>query len=318
MPGKDAEDEQWQTVTRSDKKRIMRKGRVSRKTTPQTVATATKVTARAATLTGNNEMIQFTDRVEDADTLVQLILECQSLLVTTDMWNHFHQVIEKKTESMHVNVNDIQQLICYGIGNFSQTSTHHYSASLWQLAFALCLREDPMFHVMSRIYYHDPCTTEVERNVLHTLHVEWIPENERGQRCVHSVPTLFFLPHCPRTLYENVMKTNWEHVTQCSSHIYMIGNSIRDMCELMRQPSEQQPPPFSAYPCLRFLLPYTHEYALTTSKRDKKESPGNIVGAFNDTFLIEWNAIPANEETWSLPYESVSQVNELSQDPELL
>lgn len=48
-----------------------------------------------------------------------------------------------------------------------------------------------------------------------------IPTNECGQRSV-AARTVFFMPHCPRTLYENALASNWS--VDALSDIVVVGN----------------------------------------------------------------------------------------------
>ncbi|CAG8590354.1 2186_t:CDS:2 [Paraglomus brasilianum] len=76
----------------------------------------------------------------------------------------------------------VVDIVCYGIGSIESSILSRY-----QLALALLLRE-----------------------LL-----------QRGQRVI-SQPTLFFMPHCPLSLYDNVLSANWEK--HRLEQLIMIGN----------------------------------------------------------------------------------------------
>lgn len=142
----------------------------------------------------------------------------------------------------------LEELVCYGIGNFSENHSSRY-----QFALALCLRDllfetsspgdvetaaaadpaaaDPAAAVASTagpaILVYDPVMGETEMAILAALGCGTL-ENEEGKRsCCRcgeagkgggggdpgggspARPTLFFMPHCPQRLYSNVLWANW-------------------------------------------------------------------------------------------------------------
>ncbi|XP_033030651.1 SRR1-like protein isoform X2 [Lacerta agilis] len=77
------------------------------------------------------------------------------------------------------------QCVCYGIGNFSSCVQARY-----QLAFLLLLLE----------------------------------ELKEGKRCIHN-PTIFYMVHCGKALYNNLLWSNWS--IEALSRTVIIGNSFK-------------------------------------------------------------------------------------------
>lgn len=133
----------------------------------------------------------------------------------------------------------LREIVCYGVGKFSESNNSRY-----QLALALCLRSSLLSigddeaaetssggeggHVEPRgtspeMLFFDPVLDDVEKAILARLGCRLIEENEQGKRrcCgaprsnetpaaeLRLQPTLFFMPHCPQRLYSNVLWANW-------------------------------------------------------------------------------------------------------------
>lgn len=160
-----------------------------------------------------------------------------------------HPPSERGIESDNCSANDIgdlpeghkgfSEIVCYGIGPFGKEMQPKY-----QLALAICLRElllpdisrEPaegndggeegpsgIRPVHPKLLVFDPILGDIEKAILAKLGCGVIETNEKGKRScctpsrpddaratmLHCRPTLFFMPHCPRPLYSNVLWANW-------------------------------------------------------------------------------------------------------------
>jgi len=82
---------------------------------------------------------------------------------------------------------------------------------------------------MPSIHLFDPMLSSLEKVVARSLGVELIHENEEGKRQV-TRPTLFFMPHCPQALYNNVLWSNWGLGL---SRVLILGNSLRNYAQAL-------------------------------------------------------------------------------------
>ncbi|XP_046581840.1 SRR1-like protein [Haliotis rubra] len=114
------------------------------------------------------------------------------------------------------------ECICYGVGNISGNIIAQY-----QLGLVMALREDFKLD-QDRCFMFDPVFTEGEKQTLRDLHFSIIPVNEEGKRRCPR-PALFFLPHCGKAFYNNLLWCNWQPQTLCN--IVIIGNSFKAMVE---------------------------------------------------------------------------------------
>jgi len=296
--------------------------------------------------------------------------------------NH-HDDDENTTTTATANANAlavVKEIVCYGIGNFSQrcwlsTSTN-YSAPLWQLALALELQQQlqrqQQVAVSSKleqqsssccvnIIYFEPLITELERQILENEYgITVLSQNERGMReatttkgsssnqqynenkyanrddnsdnknsnktstkttndtieaCSQASSslsssitfvTVFFMPHCPKGLYENVLWANWNALNQPQppqqikkNTICIIGNSLVTYVEREHSLSttatattttrdrriETISSTTGNNSCLELIQPYVTERLVPYTKRDVRDMPGYFEAAFNDTYV---------------------------------
>eukprot|EP00960_Hanusia_phi_P045279 757137-Hanusia_phi.AAC.4 len=109
----------------------------------------------------------------------------------------------------------ITRMICYGIGNFSSSAS-----SLLQISLARLLKES--FQIVSSSLF-DPVMTEAERAAAQSLGFI-IPEEDEVGLCATNSDSLFFMPHCGRRLYSNVLRANWG--PRNLARIVIMGNSF--------------------------------------------------------------------------------------------
>lgn len=134
------------------------------------------------------------------------------------------------------------ELICYGIGPIHKAVNAQYQlACLLQLAKIIhtCqLQSEPESESEGKddqrplkIELFDPVLSSVDCNILEActsssssiVVFNVLTSNDQARRQVQDQPTLFYMPHCPMRLYENVIGTNYGLSLE---HVYLIGNSF--------------------------------------------------------------------------------------------
>jgi len=132
--------------------------------------------------------------------------------ITTNIKNHFGTV---------------QDIVCYGIGNFLSCKK-----SLHQLALLVLLYRQ--LNVLGDSFIFDPMLTEEEKVFVQKLGHKVIEKNEEGKReVVHR--TVFFMPHCTKPLYSNVLWANWS--PSKLANVAILGNSFSHYNERLIQKS---------------------------------------------------------------------------------
>lgn len=126
-------------------------------------------------------------------------------------------VFNRLTESLAVlGSSDISEIICYGLGQFSQ-----YRSSRCQLALLLCLKAR---YESACVHVYDPAFRSEEIQALRTLGLKVIETNEEGKRVVQrDRTTLVYMPHCSRQLTNNFLFANWgDGLSDC----ILLANSL--------------------------------------------------------------------------------------------
>lgn len=128
----------------------------------------------------------------------------------------FMNVVESIFSSTEEN-NNCLDIICYGIG-----SMLHSKTSQAQLSF-ISLLKTRLSNKLRTALIFDPILSSIDTLFLQKNDWNVISSNEEGKRKAES-PTVFFMPHCPLALYNNVLKSNWN--PSALSQLIIIGNSF--------------------------------------------------------------------------------------------
>lgn len=108
----------------------------------------------------------------------------------------------------------VVDLVCYGIGSIALSSK-----ARTQLAVLLLLRS--VLNAPSVLLY-DPVLADDECTLLQSeFRIDVLRENDEARRAATRA-TFFFMPHCPRALYHNVLCAN----ANALSRIAILGNSF--------------------------------------------------------------------------------------------
>ncbi|XP_059162353.1 SRR1-like protein isoform X2 [Physella acuta] len=133
-------------------------------------------------------------------------------------------VTEEKQVSTALQTPSQVHLLCYGLGNFTTCLIARY-----QLAFLLCLKEK-LGATCTMCSVYDPVFTEEEKDILKYYQCEVIMHNEEAKReCL--VPTVAFLPHCGKAMYNNLLWKNLVARENTLHNLILIGNSFSHMVE---------------------------------------------------------------------------------------
>ncbi|NXP09683.1 SRR1L protein, partial [Thinocorus orbignyianus] len=113
--------------------------------------------------------------------------------------------------------------VCYGLGRFSCCP-----AARHQLAFLLLLLEE-LGVPPGRCSVFDPAFSPQEAAALVELGLRLLPDNEEGKHGIEDSGTLFYMVHCGKALYNNLLWRNWS--AGALSKMVIIGNSFKGIEE---------------------------------------------------------------------------------------
>ncbi|XP_043488632.1 SRR1-like protein isoform X1 [Polistes fuscatus] len=118
-----------------------------------------------------------------------------------------------------LNTNQIFEIICYGLGRFSQ-----HKSSMYQLAFIMILEKN----YKCQVSFYDPAFLPKEIEILKEFHFNLIESNEECKHTISNNVTFIYMPHCPRQLINNFLYSNWsENLSNC----VLLTNSFSDIVE---------------------------------------------------------------------------------------
>lgn len=108
----------------------------------------------------------------------------------------------------------ISSIVCYGLGQVSQSRIARYQTGL-----LMFIQE--YFDVGVEVF--DPAFSLLDERVLDLLNFTVVRKNEEGKKSVSTL-TLFYMPHCGKELYNNLLWANWD--VEALPLCVIIGNSF--------------------------------------------------------------------------------------------
>ncbi|XP_060075624.1 SRR1-like protein [Ylistrum balloti] len=225
----------------------------------------------------------------DIARVIRKIEESRNDLTSSDFYSSvkdlIEQVLNKEDEGNNTNKLPLQ-VICYGLGNFSECIIARY-----QLCLLMALREHLKVNASDCLLY-DPRFRDGEIDILCELGFGMIDKNEEGKRqCSLSSQTLFYMPHCGKSLCNNLLWANWN--THHLPNMVIIGNSFTTI--LNNTPSRLLA---NSGSYIQHLHPYCTELPLPTTFK--------FTDIFNDTsiHLFPTDKLKmAPEDLWDSPPE---------------
>lgn len=127
------------------------------------------------------------------------------------------------TDLLELFADKVERIVCLGIGNFATNSnlTSQISAK-YQLLLALSLAQKL---TLTEIHVFDPVLSASEISILSKLGCAVSKQNLEGKYFYPESPTLYFLPHCPKQLFNNLLWSNWTNLDS----IFILGNSLNNL-----------------------------------------------------------------------------------------
>ena len=148
----------------------------------------------------------------DKSSVVKRIEAARAELLTSEYWSEFLSISENILAK-------VEKVYCFGLGHFCDSVTARY-----QFALLLCIQHS---HGIKDIELSDPIFYQCEVDLLREEYkMEVVTENSECQQPC-TVPSLVFLPHCPRQMTNNLLFSNWD--PELLSNLHLISNSLSNI-----------------------------------------------------------------------------------------
>ncbi|KAM4617090.1 SRR1-like protein [Polymixia lowei] len=271
--------EEWQVARR-------RKGAARRAKTLQTASTCKDDLNTGKTIQRIREIMSELKSEDVLQVWKEHLLVAGSTTLSKPSLNG--KATEVPTDVLEKNRDDKTspelECVCYGLGSFSSCISARYQLAM--LLLLLNKLQIPLRHC----YVYDPVFSAGERDVLRELGLTVLTENEEGKRLT-TRPTLFYLMHCGKALYNNLLWKNWSR--EALPMLTIIGNSFSGIKDRMLEREFQRDYSYIAQ-------------AVVVCEEKPLPCPSRLLDVFNDTAVITFpksdlNKLP--QSTWAEPPE---------------
>ncbi|XP_075372141.1 SRR1-like protein [Mycteria americana] len=160
------------------------------------------------------------EAAEDGGGVLRRLREARDDLLSSGFWAASAGAVRAPLGS---SAEPPARCVCYGLGRFSGCP-----AARHQLAFLLLLLEE-LGVPPGRCSLFDPAFSAQETAALGQLGLQLLPDNEEGKHGVEGSGTLFYMVHCGKALYNNLLWRNWS--PGALSKMVIIGNSFKGIEE---------------------------------------------------------------------------------------
>ena len=120
----------------------------------------------------------------------------------------------------------VDRIVCLGLGNFAQSpNSSSQVSSKFQLLLLLSFAKHANIAKNDEVFVYDPILTCSEKTILTKLNLRLFETNQEGHYLFEKDTTVYFLPHCPKQLLNNLLWSNWDNL----DFVYIIGNSFKNL-----------------------------------------------------------------------------------------
>jgi len=172
---------------------------------------------------------------------------------------------------------EVVDIVCLGIGSLSTSIISQH-----QFALLTHLKEG-LFKVVDNVYLYDPVLSTTDYEIASRFGCAR-KEIQIGRYKIQK-KTVFFMPHCPRALYNNVLLENWSGESLLD--ILIIGNSFSgyDLKQMSKNNAKNR------ISLVHRILPCVQEYPLSNDVNKYSE----IFMAFHDTSIHSFHTESNNQ-----------------------
>lgn len=165
---------------------------------------------------------------DDTETSLAILSErmdaAKEELRTSNFWQWLRRLLEPTSTTT---------VVCLGVGNFSSNASARYQMSLALMIEELLrpTQKTTATTGSTRLIVFDPVLTSLERSFIRALGCTVPTVNDEG-RIATTERTLFFMPHCAKQLYSNVLDANF--AADALERVVILGNSFGSYLQVRR------------------------------------------------------------------------------------
>lgn len=185
----------------------------------------------------------------------------------------------------------ISEVICLGIGRVSDCIIAKH-----QLALLLIIKEQ--LDIEATLNFFDPVITQNDIDILTKLNCKVLSENREGKYSAEKT-SLFYLPHCPKQITNNLLYSNWN--VERLKNLILICNSFN---KIIASTPERFLRPNAHY--LLEIHPFTSEIELENSYKFN-----DIFNDFSIHTFAEEKLSKSSSEFWKNHHEPVYSSEDL-------
>jgi len=165
------------------------------------------------------------DEILNAEEILQLVKKLKFAQEEFEASEFFLDFLQSWTDLSKQNKSQVERIICLGLGNFAQNpNSSSQVSSKFQLLLLLSLANS-IDIPYEEVCIYDPILTDSEKNILRKLNLQPLETNQEGHYLYEKSTTIYFLPHCPKQLVNNLLWSNWNNL----DFVYIICNSLKSI-----------------------------------------------------------------------------------------
>ncbi|EDW81041.1 uncharacterized protein Dwil_GK11843 [Drosophila willistoni] len=150
----------------------------------------------------------------DVDRFETRLKRLCSEMIKSDYFILAMEALQQQMDILNLQ-HPLERVVCLGLGPF--TRTHQ---AMHQAAFVMSLQSHTN---VKEVYYYDPVFRDTEKELIERFKGIVIPENS-ASKDEAKVVTLYYLPHCPYALMNNLLWSNWHR--EKLQNVLLICNSF--------------------------------------------------------------------------------------------
>eukprot|EP00871_Galdieria_phlegrea_P004562 jgi/Galph1/5106/GphlegSOOS_G3777.1 len=254
-----------------------------------------------------NEKVSM-QQVEELEREILVLVE---KLGTSQWWQGLRRMLQRHqflvVNDLSSNINSsllfsksVNEIVCYGLGSFERSLISKYQLALAKLLSDHCfLEKEKRSETRLSCLIYDPVMSLVDTELCKNLGFVVPTCKEDIQHCIESrtikqngkaeMRTLFFMPHCGRSLYNAVLEANWKPFWL--RYVVIIGNSFSFYQSILQVENDN-----GSHSYLHYASKWVREIKLPAAKL----SP--LYEAFNDLSIHmfpEENIPPEHHDIWN-------------------